>query len=126
MSQNERTGIDNIQLNTANLHREENYTDLTVGSIQVLVPVTPDGQDDPSRPKKFVGQTQIMSAAGPLPINAPMESATTLAEAIEEFPAAAKAAVERLMEEAREMQRQEASRIVMPGSEKPGGGLVIP
>ena len=35
---------------------------------------------------------------------------------MEKFPEAVKQAVERLIEEAREIQRQEASRIVVPGS----------
>ena len=38
-----------------------------------------------------------------------------LDEAIEKFPEAVNAAVERMVEQAREMQRQEASRIVVPG-----------
>ena len=46
--------------------------------------------------------------------HAPIEAAN-LAEAIAKFPAAVNEAVERLMEEAREMQRREASRIVVPG-----------
>ncbi|MEZ4289593.1 MAG: hypothetical protein R3E53_03265 [Myxococcota bacterium] len=60
-----------------------------------------------------------MSARGPLPINCPIE-ATTLQEAFEAFPKAVQNAIERLMEEARELQRQEASRIVVPG-QGPGG-----
>jgi hypothetical protein len=125
MSQSDRIRIEDIQLDGQNLYREESYTDLTVGSIQVLVPVTTAGAEDPSRPKQFIGQTQILSAAGPLPLSAPID-ASTLEEAIRKFPQAAKAAVDRLMDEAREMQRQEASRIVVPGSDKAGGGLLIP
>jgi hypothetical protein len=34
-----------------------------------------------------------------------------------------KAAVERLMEEAKEIRRREASRIVVPGGPLPGGGV---
>ncbi len=61
-----------------------------------------------------------MSARGPLPINCPIE-AKTLAEAMDAFPQAVQDAVERLMEEAREMQRHEATRIVVPG-QGPGPG----
>jgi hypothetical protein len=125
MNQRERRNLQDIQLDVGNLYREETYTDLTVGTIQVLVPVTVTGAEDSSRSRQFVGQTQIMSPAGPLPLNAPIE-ATTLEEAIRKFPEAAQAAVEQLMEEAREMQRQEASRIVVPGADKAGGGLLIP
>jgi hypothetical protein len=52
-----------------------------------------------------------MSAAGPLPVQCPIE-ATTLEEAARMFPDAIRQAVERLVEEAREIQRREASRIV--------------
>ena len=38
----------------------------------------------------------------------------TLSEALENFPAAIKAALEEMMEQAREMQRREASRIIVP------------
>jgi hypothetical protein len=125
MNQRERRSLQDIQMDVGNLYREETYTDLTVGTIQVLVPVTVTGAEDSSRPRQFVGQTQIMSPAGALPLNAPIE-ATTLEEAIRKFPEAAQAAVEQLMEEAREMQREEASRIVVPGVDKAGGGLLIP
>ena len=43
------------------------------------------------------------------------DAEVALDEAIEKFPEAINQAVERLVEEAREMQRQEASRIVVPG-----------
>ena len=46
--------------------------------------------------------------------------AETLTDAFAAFPQAVQEAVERLMEEAREMQRQEANRIVVPG-QGPGG-----
>ena len=40
------------------------------------------------------------------------------------FPEAVNQTVERMIEEAREMQRQEASRIVVPGRE-PGGKITL-
>jgi hypothetical protein len=83
-------------------------------SIRKLVPIRADGSDDPDRDTRFVGETQLMSARGPLPIQCPIE-ATTLADAIDAFPDAVKIAVDQMIEEARELQRQEASRIVVPG-----------
>ena len=56
---------------------------------------------------------------GLLPVSAPIE-AVNLAEAIEKFPEAINQAVEKLIEEAREIQRQEASRIVLPGQDPMG------
>lgn len=117
----ETSPIGEIAVDTDNLYREETFSDLKVASIRRLTPVTVEGADDPSRPTLFVGETTLMSARGPLPINCPIE-ATTLTEACAAFPQAVQEAVERLMEEARELQRQEANRIVVPG-QGPGGGL---
>ena len=70
----------------------------------------------------FSGQTNLMSQAGPLPVECPID-ATSLAEAIQKFPEAIKQAVERLVEEAKEIRQREASRIVVPGGGMPGGGM---
>ena len=113
-----------IEVDTANLYREEVITDLRVASIRKLVPIRPDGTDDPGRPTLFSGSTTLMSQAGPVPVQCPLEG-TTLAEAAAEFPAAIQKAVERLVDEAREIQRREASRIVVP-SDMPVGGLKGP
>jgi hypothetical protein len=110
-----------IAVDTENLYREETFTDLKVASIRRLTPIKADGSDDPTRPAIFVGETTLMSSRGPLPINCPIEAAS-LSDAFNAFPEAVQQAVERLMEEAREIQRQEASRIVVPGP-MPGGGL---
>ena len=118
----ETNPLGDLAVDTDNLYREETFSDLKVASIRRLTPVTADGLDDPNRPTMFIGETTLMSARGPLPINCPIE-ATTLEEAFQAFPEAVQAAVERLMEEAREMQRQEASRIVVPGQGPGPGGL---
>jgi len=116
----ETNPLGEISVDQENLYREETFTDLKVASIRRLSPIRADGSDDAGRPVLFIGETTLMSARGPLPINCPIE-ATTLADALEAFPRAVQAAVERLMEEAREMQRQEANRIVVPG-QSPGMG----
>ena len=103
-----------IVVDRSNLYREETYTDLKVATIRCMHPITADGSPDLSRPTLYSAQTTLMSQAGPVPVQAPLD-ATTLDEAIEKFPEAINEAVERLVEEAREMQRQEASRIVVPG-----------
>lgn len=115
-------GISEIRVDENGLYREETYTDLRVATIRRLVPVTAEGELDPARPTLFSGQTSLMSQAGPLPVECPIE-AETLSEAIQKFPEAIKAAVERLVEEAREIRQREASRIVVPGGGgMPGGG----
>lgn len=117
-------GTDEAQVDIANLYREENYTDLRIGSLQKLVPVKVDGSDDPSRTPKFIGQAQLMTQYGPIPISAPI-NAVTLEEACKKFPEALDQAMDRLAEEAQRRQIEEASRIVVPGKDLRGGGLSL-
>ena len=120
---------DDARMDVENLYREESFTDRKVGSIRVLNPVTPDGADDASRPRLFIGQASVYTPAGALPLNFELE-ATTLAEAIEKFPAAANQAVEDTMRQLQEMRREAASSLVVPGQGGPGagdkGGIQIP
>jgi hypothetical protein len=111
-----------IAVDPDNLYREEIFTDLKIATIRRLVPITAEGTADPRRKTMFVGQTNLMTPAGPLPIQAKIE-AETLSEAIRKFPEETKKAIERVVNEVREMEREEASRIVLPG-EVPGGGQV--
>src|SRR5262245_47439882 len=117
--------IQEVRVDSANLYREEVYTDLRVATIRVLAPVKPDGTPDPSRDTLFSGQTTLLSQAGPLPVECAIE-AKTLQEAMNRFPQAMKEAVDRLIEEAREIRRREASRIVVPGGPLPGGAGGMP
>jgi hypothetical protein len=108
--------LSEIKLDEANLYREESITDLRVGSIKQLTPVTKAGERDLARPIVFIGETQIMSQVGPLPVQARIE-AENLEAAIERFPAAVQAAVEAMIDEVKELQRKEMSRIVVPGAD---------
>ncbi len=110
----EENPLSEIKVDLNNLYREETFTDLRVATLRRMTPVKSDGSTDESRPVLFMGETQLMSARGLLPVSCPIE-ATTLDEAIEKFPDAVNEAVERMIEQARELQRQEASRIVVPG-----------
>ena len=103
-----------IAMDASALSREETYTDSRVGTIRKMTPVTLDGEADPSREVQFVGSTQIMTPGGALPLSFEIE-ADTLEGAVSGFGDAAKQAVERTMEELKEMQRQQASSIVVPG-----------
>jgi len=115
--------IDDMKVDQANLYREEMLTDLHVATIRRLTPIKVDGSTDSSRDTIFSAQTHIMSQMGALPVNCPLK-AKTLEAAVREFPEAIKEAVERMVDEVREYQRQEASRIVVarPGAVPPGGG----
>ena len=105
-----------INMDASALTREEVFTDSKIGSIRKMIPVTIDGDQDDSRPVQFVGSTQIMTPGGALPLSFEIET-ETLAGAIAGFGEAAKIAVEKTMEELKEMQRQQASSIVVPGRE---------
>ena len=112
-----------IQMDSSNLYREEVFTDNTVGTLRRLTPVRPDGDIDPSRAVQYVGSTQVLTTAGPLPLSFEIE-AGSLTEAAAAFGDAAKDAFEKTMEELRELQRQQASSIVIPkGGMGPGGGM---
>lgn len=104
------------------MYREEVFTDNAVGTIRRLTPVNSNGDPDQSREQSFVGSTQVMTQAGPLPLNFEIE-ANNLATAIENFGAAAREAFEQTMEELREMQRQQASSIVVPRGGLDGSGM---
>ena len=108
--------LSEIKLDATSLYREEVFTDLRVGTLKQLTPVTSDGSRDMGRPMAYVGETQLMSQVGPLPVQAPIEAAN-LQEAMERFPAAVQRAVEAMIAEVKELQRKEMSRIVVPGAE---------
>lgn len=112
-----------INMDPAALAREEVFTDSRVGTIRKMTPVTIDGEVDASRTVQFIGSTQIMTPGGALPLTFEIES-NTLEGAVAGFGDAAKLAVERTMEELKEMQRQQASSIVVPGRE--GSNIQMP
>ena len=107
--------LSEIMLDAKNLFREEVFTDLRVGSIKQLTPVTSDGSRDMGRPMTYIGETQLMSQMGPLPVQTPI-AAENLQEAMERFPAAIQTAVEAMINEVKDLQRKEMSRIVVPGA----------
>lgn len=102
-----------IQLDPKGLYREDVFTDRRAGSIRRLTPVTTDGAPDASRAVLFSGQTQLLTPAGVLPLGFEIE-AQTLEEALKKFPEGVKVALEQAIDEAREMRREAASRIVVP------------
>lgn len=112
MSQMETSPEINMDANA--LSREEVFTDSRVGTIRKMTPVTVNGDVDASRPVQFIGSTQIMTPGGALPLSFEIET-DNLEAAVAAFGDAAKKAVEQTMEELKEMQRQQASSIVVPG-----------
>lgn len=102
------------------LYREEVFTDQKVGTIRRMTPVTADGNDDDSRKTLYLGQAQMMTPAGALPLSFEIE-ADNLGAAAEGFADGAKVAMEKTIEDLKEMRRQQASSIVIPDGA--GGGM---
>jgi hypothetical protein len=116
--------LSDVKMDTANLYREESYTDLKTGSIRKLVPVKTDGSEDTSRQAIFSGHTQLMSPHGPLPIQGAID-AKTLDEAVLGFPQAMEDAMNRMIEEAQQYQREQSNKIITPADLKKQSGLII-
>ena len=108
-----------IKLDATQLYREEIFTDRKAGTLRRLVPVLADGKEDSARPVLYSGQTQLLTPAGVLPLAFELEAAS-LEDACSKFPEAVKIAIEQAIEEAREMRREQSSRIVVPDA---GGGM---
>ena len=128
----DRTG--DPRMDPKSLYREEMITDRKVGTIRVLTPIKSDGSRDAGREVTYIGEAQLLTSVGTLPINFEIE-AKTLDEAVTRFAEVAKEAVERTMKDLQELRRQAASSIVvpqggmgglggLPGGGMPGGGKI--
>lgn len=104
-----------LKLDENNLYKEESFTDLKTGAVRRLTPVKEDGTRDESREPIFMAQTQLMSPNGPLPVSCMIEGVVTLSEAVGKFPGVVKKEVEKIIELAQKAQKEESSRIIVPG-----------
>jgi hypothetical protein len=99
----------------------------------MMTPLTVNGDVDNTREVLFIGQAQLMTPMGALPLSFDI-NAKSLQEAVAGFGAAADIAVQQAVEELRELQREQASSLVVPGAgdmdglggAPGGGGLVGP
>ena len=118
-----------IKIDPKQLYLEEIFTDRRVGTIRRLTPVDGNGKPDPAGKIVYIGETQVMSNVGALPIVFEID-ATSLADAATKFGPLAKDAVEQTMRELQELRRQAASSIVIPQGGMPpmpgagGGGKI--
>lgn len=108
-------------MDATQLYLEEVFTDRRVGTVRRLTPVTADGSADATRPLIFVGQAQVMTPMGAVPISFELDS-PTLDGAIAKFGDAAEQAVQQTMRELQEMRREQASSLVIPD----GAGAALP
>jgi hypothetical protein len=119
-----------LTMDPAGLYREDVFTDRKAGVIRVLTPVTADGTFDGSRKILYVGEAQMLTPGGVLPLAFEI-AAATLGEAVARFGDQAKAAVQQALDELQELRRQAASSLVvadrMPGAGGlPGSRLIRP
>jgi hypothetical protein len=110
-----------LKLDPESLFLEETFTDRRVGTIRRLTPVQKDGKPDPAKGVIYVGETQVLTPAGPLPIGFEIQAAS-LSEAAEKFGNHAREAIERTVKELQELRRQQASSIVVPQGPLPPVG----
>ena len=110
-----------LKLDPDKLYLEEVLTDRRIGTLRRLSPVTRDGAPDATRAVSYVGETQILTPAGSIPIAFEIEAAS-LGEAAEKFGALAKEAIDRTVRELQELRRQASSSIVVPQGPLGGGG----
>ena len=106
------------QMDSADLWREDVFTDRKIGTIRRLTPVKPDGSSDPARKVVFVGEASLDTPAGALPLNFEIPG-ETLEQAAAAYGDAVQKAFTEAMEALKEMRRRASSSLVLPG----GGGL---
>ena len=128
---NMQAGLPDIKIDTESLYREEVFTDRQAGSVRRMTPVKADGSTDETRSVLYLGQTQLMTPGGVLPLGFEIE-AESLQDAFNKFPESVRQALEQAIEEAQQMRREAASRIVVPeggaalGQAMTGGGIKLP
>jgi hypothetical protein len=108
-----------LKMDAANLYREEIFTDRKVGTLRVMTPVKADSSADAARKIIYVGETQLMTPVGALPLAFEID-ADSLGAAADKFAEFAAVAVERAVKELQDMRRQASSQIVIPEGIPPG------
>jgi len=101
------------KMDPGSLFREETYTDRRIGTIRVLIPVKSDGAPDARRSTVYIGEAQIFTNMGALPLSFEID-AKSLDQAVANYAPAAKEAIEKAVREIEEVRRQAASSIVIP------------
>ena len=125
MTDADTTPASELSVDLDSLYREETFSDMRAASIRRLTPVKEDGSDDPDRKAVYIGETSLMTQMGPFPVQFNIE-AENLADAFKQFPDGVQEAIVKLNERAKEMAREEASRIVVPSAAPPGMGGGMP
>lgn len=119
MPSNERSA--ELRMDPDQLYREEIVTGGGAGTLRVMTPITRDGAPDPARRIQYVGEAQILTPMGALPVAFEIPAAS-IGEAAEKFAPAAKLAVEQTLAEIQEMRREASSGLVIADQMPPGLG----
>ena len=90
-----------LKMEDSDLYQEEIFTDRRVGTIQRLTPIDKTGKPDPARPVIYVGQTQLMSRMGALPLSFEIP-ADSLEQAVQNFATAANGSLVETMQKLEE------------------------
>ena len=114
-----------LKLDPEKLYVEEIFTDRRIGTIRRLTPVTKDGKPDAARAILYVGETQIMTPAGSIPIAFEIDTGS-VGDAAEKFGSLAKEAIDRTVRELQELRRQASSSIVIPQGPVGTGKIQMP
>src|SRR3989442_13094463 len=107
------------RMDPTSLYREEVITDRRVGTLRVMTPIKTDGSPDLGRPVLYVGEAQLLTQAGLLPLGFEID-APALADAIGKFAAGATPALERTRPELEEPRREAAPPSARPPTLPPG------
>ena len=110
-----------MTMDASTLYREEIFTDRKIGTIRVLTPVRTHGAPDLGRTIVYVGEAQLLTTVGTLPLSFEIE-AQSLEDAVSKYAGAAQQAFERAVQELQEVRRQAASSIIVPDRGIPGLG----
>ncbi|MFW2405680.1 MAG: hypothetical protein ACN4GT_12995 [Gammaproteobacteria bacterium] len=111
-----------ISMDSSDLYKEEVFTDRRVGTIQRLTKVDGDGNPVAGEDPIFIGQTQLMTRAGPLPLNFEIP-AVSLEEAANKFGNGANEAMEETVKRLEELRREQSSSIIVPDGTPGAGGV---
>ena len=93
------------------LYESTNFTDLSVGQLTRMMPVTADGAPDPSRPERFFSSIKLRGPDGDVEIKFEILKASNLRDAVLHWPTAAKAAYETFVNGVR---RPAPPKLVLP------------
>lgn len=115
------------------LFKHDSYTDGEFVYLDVMTPVniSPGSGKvsiDKSKPKRFIGKTQVDFGGRVAPYSFMIEGANNVKEAVDMFDSSLNKAIEHTREEIEEMRKEQMSQkpnIVVPESAQEGGGKII-